>query len=103
MYVAGFRSSNGFIIFVVGAAVFTDMMLYGLVVPMLPYALVDRVGISPEDVQKWNSILLGAFGGALMFGSCMCLFLRLWSDSIVYVEVFVQLNHRSCSGLWLDR
>ncbi|KAL8692500.1 MAG: hypothetical protein Q9218_002503, partial [Villophora microphyllina] len=69
MYAARFRSSNGFIIFVVGAAVFTDMMLYGLVVPMLPYALVDRIGVPPEDVQKWNSILLGAFGGALMLGS----------------------------------
>ncbi|KAI4102959.1 MAG: hypothetical protein L6R37_004109 [Teloschistes peruensis] len=69
MYGASFRSSDGFIIFVVGAAVFTDMMLYGLIVPMLPYVLVDRVGISPEDIQKWNSILLGVFGGALMFGS----------------------------------
>ncbi|KAI4196414.1 MAG: hypothetical protein LQ350_006559 [Teloschistes chrysophthalmus] len=71
MYAPRFRSSNGFIIFVVGAAVFTDMMLYGLIVPMLPYALVDRVGISPEDIQKWNSILLGSFGGALMFGSLL--------------------------------
>ncbi|KAL9586365.1 MAG: hypothetical protein Q9212_000937 [Teloschistes hypoglaucus] len=71
MYAARFRSSNGFIIFVVGAAVFTDMMLYGLIVPMLPYALVDRVGISPEDIQKWNSILLGAFGAALMIGSLL--------------------------------
>ncbi|KAI4183602.1 MAG: hypothetical protein L6R41_005307 [Letrouitia leprolyta] len=71
MYASRFRSSDGFIIFVVGVAVFTDMMLYGLIVPMLPYALVDRVGLSPEHVQKWNSILLGSFGAALMLGSCM--------------------------------
>lgn len=69
MYAARFRSSEGFITFVVGAAVFTDMMLYGLIVPMLPYALVDRVGLSQEDVQRWNSVLLGGFGAALMVGS----------------------------------
>ncbi|KAL8939433.1 MAG: hypothetical protein Q9216_003352 [Gyalolechia sp. 2 TL-2023] len=69
MYALRFRSSDGFIIFVVGVAVFTDMMLYGLIVPMLPYALVDRVGLAQEEVQRWNSILLGSFGAALMFGS----------------------------------
>ncbi|KAL8733016.1 MAG: hypothetical protein Q9166_002414 [cf. Caloplaca sp. 2 TL-2023] len=71
MFAQKFRSSDGFIIFVVGVAVFTDMMLYGLIVPMLPYALSDRVGIGQEDVQRWNSILLGSFGGALMGGSCL--------------------------------
>ncbi|KAL8884303.1 MAG: hypothetical protein Q9215_007615, partial [Flavoplaca cf. flavocitrina] len=69
MYGRRLRSSDGFIIFVVGMAVFTDMMLYGLVVPMLPYALSDRIGIAQENVQRWNSILLGSFGGALMLGS----------------------------------
>ncbi|KAL9028435.1 MAG: hypothetical protein Q9196_003196 [Gyalolechia fulgens] len=69
MFASRFRSANGFIIFVVGVAVFTDMMLYGLIVPMLPYALVDRVGLAQEDVQRWNSILLGSFGAALMLGS----------------------------------
>ncbi|KAL9596364.1 MAG: hypothetical protein Q9219_005842 [cf. Caloplaca sp. 3 TL-2023] len=69
MYASKFRSSDGFIIFVVGVAVFTDMLLYGLIVPMLPYALADRVGIAPEDVQRWNSILLASFGAALMLGS----------------------------------
>ncbi|KAL8749601.1 MAG: hypothetical protein Q9199_007584, partial [Rusavskia elegans] len=69
MYARKLRSSDGFIVFVVGIAVFTDMMLYGLIVPMLPYALSDRVGIAQRDVQRWNSILLGSFGGALMLGS----------------------------------
>ncbi|KAL8903557.1 MAG: hypothetical protein Q9171_007362, partial [Xanthocarpia ochracea] len=69
MYARRLRSSDGFIIFVVGIAVFTDMMLYGLIVPMLPYVLLDRVGVAQKDVQGWNSILLGSFGGALMFGS----------------------------------
>lgn len=52
-----------------GVAVFTDMLLYGLIVPILPYMLSGRVGIPQEDVQKWNSILLGSFGGALTIGS----------------------------------
>ncbi|KAL8912372.1 MAG: hypothetical protein Q9172_007510, partial [Xanthocarpia lactea] len=69
MYARRLRSSDGFIIFVVGIAVFTDMMLYGLIVPMLPYVLFDRVGVAQKDVQGWNSILLGSFGGALMVGS----------------------------------
>ncbi|KAI4178305.1 MAG: hypothetical protein LQ348_005634, partial [Seirophora lacunosa] len=69
MYASKLRSSDGFIIFVVGVAVFTDMMLYGLLVPILPYVLSDRVGVPQEDVQKWNSLLLGSFGGALTIGS----------------------------------
>ncbi|KAI4219444.1 MAG: hypothetical protein L6R36_008320, partial [Xanthoria steineri] len=60
MYARNLRSSDGFIVCVVGIAVFTDMVLYGLIVPMLPYALSDRVGIAPRDVQRWNSILLGS-------------------------------------------
>ena len=71
MLASRLRSSDGFITFVVGMAVFTDMLLYGLIVPMLPYALSDRVGIAQDDVQRWNSILLGSFGAALMLGSCM--------------------------------
>ncbi|KAL8761497.1 MAG: hypothetical protein Q9184_002376 [Pyrenodesmia sp. 2 TL-2023] len=69
MYAKGFRSSDGFIIFVVGAAVFTDMLLYGLIVPILPYTLTDRIGLPQKEVQKWNSILLGSFGAALTVGS----------------------------------
>lgn len=87
MYASRLRSSDGFIIFVVGVAVFTDMMLYGLIVPMLPYALADRVGIAQEDVQQWNSILLGSFGAALMLGS------RMSSPS--YISLLFSLCHDS--------
>ncbi|KAL8774066.1 MAG: hypothetical protein Q9209_001174 [Squamulea sp. 1 TL-2023] len=71
MFARQLRSSDGFIIFVVGMAVLSDMFLYSLIVPVLPYALSDRVGIAQRDVQRWNSILLGSFGGALMLGSCL--------------------------------
>ena len=64
------RASKGFTVFVVCVAVFSDILLQNLVVPVLPYALEERVGLTDEaEVQRWNSILLAAFGGALMMGS----------------------------------
>ena len=66
----GFRISKAFTLFVVSVAIFTDIMLLGLVAPVLPLALSERVGIPGEAVQKWNSVLLAAYGAALMIGSC---------------------------------
>lgn len=66
-----FRASKTFITFVISMSIFTDILLQNLIVPVLPYALRERVGLSGEDeVQKWNSILLGAFSASLMVGSC---------------------------------
>ncbi len=65
------RASKAFTIFVVCVAVFSDVLLQNLVVPVLPYALKERVGLRNEaDIQRWNSLLLSAFGGAFMLGSC---------------------------------
>lgn len=65
------RASKAFVVFVVCLAVFSDVLLQNLVVPVLPYALKERVGLVDEvDVQWWNSLLLAAFGGAFMTGSC---------------------------------
>lgn len=91
MYAARFRSSDGFIVFVVGMAVFTDMMLYGLIVPILPYALSARVGIPQKDVQRWNSILLGSFGGALTIGS------RTWLP--LTTTMYENTNYVACGFL----
>lgn len=38
---------------------------YGAVVPVLPFSLVERSGISEKDVQFWLSTLLVAFGLSL--------------------------------------
>ena len=66
-----FRASESYAIFVVCVAVFSDILLQNLVVPVLPYALEERVGLTDQDdIQKWNSILLGAFGATFMLGSC---------------------------------
>ncbi|GAB7341742.1 hypothetical protein MBLNU457_g0076t1 [Dothideomycetes sp. NU457] len=67
-----FRSSRLFLVASVSAAVFTDIFLYGIVVPVLPFALTTRIGISPDDVQTWVSILLAVYGAALLAASPVC-------------------------------
>ena len=58
MFARAFRSSKAFITLVVGVAIFTDMLLGSIIVPILPFILTQRVGLGEEDVQRWNSILL---------------------------------------------
>ena len=70
MFAHEIRSSKGFVILVVCVAYFTDMLLSNLIVPILPYALLERVGLPEKDVQKWNSILLALYGGSQAIGSC---------------------------------
>lgn len=63
------RSSNFLILLVVCAAVFTDIFLYGILVPVLPFALTDRVGVPHDDIAKWNGILLALYNLGLCVGS----------------------------------
>ena len=63
------RSSNFLILLVVCAAVFTDIFLYGLLVPVLPFALIERVGIPLDQMAKWNGILLALLNLGLCVGS----------------------------------
>ncbi|OAT10315.1 MFS amine transporter, variant [Blastomyces gilchristii SLH14081] len=64
-----FRSSEGFILLVVSAALFTDTLVYGVIVPIVPLALTDRAGVPHEEVQKWVSILLATYGATFLVGS----------------------------------
>ncbi|PGH15563.1 hypothetical protein AJ79_02345 [Helicocarpus griseus UAMH5409] len=64
-----FRSSEGFILLVVSAALFTDTLVYGVIVPIVPVALKDRAGVPSADVQKWVSILLATYGATFLVGS----------------------------------
>ncbi|KAI9682939.1 MAG: hypothetical protein M1829_006375 [Trizodia sp. TS-e1964] len=52
-------------------ALFTDIFLYTIVVPVLPFALPDRTGIPLEDdsVQQWSSVLLAIYGAGTLVGS----------------------------------
>ncbi|OJJ65065.1 hypothetical protein ASPSYDRAFT_142555 [Aspergillus sydowii CBS 593.65] len=54
-----FRSSKAFVTWVVAIAVFTDVFIYGMIIPILPEVLQTRVSI-PEDES---------FGGAIFIGS----------------------------------
>lgn len=63
------RSSNFLILLVVCAAVFTDIFLYGILVPVLPFALTDRVGVPYDQIAKWNGILLALYNLGLCIGS----------------------------------
>ncbi|KAA8904567.1 major facilitator superfamily domain-containing protein [Sphaerosporella brunnea] len=65
-----FRSGKSFIITVVAMAVFTDIFLYGLVVPVFPFALQERANVPAETVRI--SVLLAVYGAGLFVGSPMC-------------------------------
>ncbi|KAJ5097642.1 hypothetical protein N7456_008363 [Penicillium angulare] len=64
-----FRSSERFLIVTVTIAIFTDSFIYGMIVPIIPIALVDRAGERPEDAQYLVSVLLAVYGATLLVGS----------------------------------
>ncbi|ROW13318.1 hypothetical protein VPNG_05419 [Cytospora leucostoma] len=64
-----FRSSSTFILTTVCIAIFTDICLYGIIVPVIPFALTSRAGISEDSVQTWNAILLACYTIAMFIGS----------------------------------
>lgn len=47
-----------------GIGLFTDLFLYGLVVPVLPFLLRDRIHLEPAQIQSHVSGLLAAYAGA---------------------------------------
>lgn len=66
------RSSKWFIVFTVSMATFTDIFLYGIIVPVLPFAMTSRAGVAQDKVQTWISILLAVYGAALLVASPIC-------------------------------
>jgi MFS family permease len=65
-YFLGVRSSKLFILTTICIAVATDTFLYGMIVPVIPFALSSRVGVAQSSLQSWNSILLACYGAALL-------------------------------------
>ena len=55
---------HSFIIATVAVGLFTDLFLYGLIVPILPFMLRDRVDLPEEKVQAYVSAMLAAYAGA---------------------------------------
>ncbi|KAG4428427.1 hypothetical protein IFR05_016091 [Cadophora sp. M221] len=58
------RSNTLFILATVAIGMFTDLFLYGLVVPILPFILVDRIQIPNDQVQYYTSLLLACYAGS---------------------------------------
>ena len=58
------RSNTFFILSTVAVGLFTDLFLYGLIVPVLPYMLEDRVALPKGSVQSHVSAMLAVYAGA---------------------------------------
>ena len=63
------RSNAFFICLTVGIGAFTDMFLYGLIVPVLPFMLQDRVQIPDSEMQSTISYLLATYAFASVLTS----------------------------------
>ncbi|KAI0010664.1 MFS general substrate transporter [Xylariaceae sp. FL0662B] len=63
------RSNTLFIIATVAIGLFTDLFLYGLVVPVLPFMLRARLAIPEDEIQSYVSNLLAAYAGASVVSS----------------------------------
>ncbi|KAE8145008.1 MFS amine transporter [Aspergillus avenaceus] len=68
---AGWRSSRQFVTLAVCLAVFTDIFLYGLIIPVLPFALKERIGLPDDNIQQWVSALLACYGASILVGSLL--------------------------------
>ncbi|EHY53001.1 hypothetical protein HRR83_006163 [Exophiala dermatitidis] len=58
------RANSLFILTTVAVGMFTDLFLYGLVVPILPFMLKERMGLADDKIQSYVSGLLAAYAGA---------------------------------------
>ncbi|BFZ55788.1 hypothetical protein PYCC9005_002829 [Savitreella phatthalungensis] len=73
------RGNPAFIVHCVGFAIFTDLFLYGIIVPVLPYALTPRFNIPEDQVQIKVSGLLAAYAAGLFTA---CPVVGWWSDRV---------------------
>lgn len=63
------RSSTLFIVSTVAIGLFTDHFLYGLIVPIMPFMLEDRVGVPRHGIQRHVDMLLAVYAGAAVIVS----------------------------------
>lgn len=68
-YLLSIRSSKLFILSTICIAVFSDIFLYGVIVPVIPFALTSRANVKESSVQSYVSILLAVYGAALLVAS----------------------------------
>lgn len=63
------RSSTLFIVSTVAVGMLTDLALYCLIIPVLPFLIHDRLGIPHDQLQGYSSGLLAAFAAASLLFS----------------------------------
>ncbi|KAG6986703.1 hypothetical protein G7Y79_00073g098020 [Physcia stellaris] len=63
-FLLDFRSSKWLIAITVYCATFTDGFIYGIIVPVTPFVLVNKMGVPENEVQFWSSTMLAVFGGS---------------------------------------
>jgi MFS family permease len=63
---ANIRSSRTFVISTVAVAVFVDLFLYSLIIPILPTLLTDRANVSASKLQITLSGLLATFHASVV-------------------------------------
>jgi MFS family permease len=68
-YLLKLRSHRWFIIATICFAVFTDIFLYGIIVPVIPFALSQRLSVEESSAQSYVSILLATYGIGLLVAS----------------------------------
>ncbi|KAI0891968.1 MFS transporter-like protein [Annulohypoxylon nitens] len=75
------RSSTLFILTTVAIGLFTDLFLYGLVVPVLPFLLQTRLSIPASEIQSYVSNLLAAYAGASVISSVPAGWIADWTGA----------------------
>lgn len=58
------RSNTVFILSTIAIGLFTDLFLYAIIVPVLPFMLEDRANVSPGETQTYVSLMLAVYAGA---------------------------------------
>jgi MFS family permease len=46
--------------------------LYGVIIPVIPFAIRVRANVAEENVQHWVSVLLAVYGAALLVAAPIC-------------------------------
>ncbi|KAF2663519.1 MFS transporter [Microthyrium microscopicum] len=64
-----FRSSKTFLIFIISFAAFTDIFLYSVIVPVVPFSLKSRAHVADDKVSTYVTVFIAAYGAALALTS----------------------------------
>ena len=58
------RSHTVFIFITIGIVLFSDLFLFDVMVPILPFLLEERANVSPSHVQSYVSVMLTVFSAS---------------------------------------